>query len=137
MVQNETDYSLTLKFQIFAKYIEGGVKRGLWRHFPKIFKAVSKQHFEVKFPFTIYFHLSITIGTENTSLNPFWPNFGLIAKPKESKMQYFEKMIWETNSSFQTWTSPCFKVPSNIDFDLSITLDTLHTTLEPFYPIWR
>ena len=33
--------------------------------------------------------------------------------------------------------NPHSSVPSNIDFDLSITLDTWYTTLGSFYPIWR
>ena len=33
--------------------------------------------------------------------------------------------------------TPHFNVPSNIDFNLFITLYTWYTTLGPFYPIWR
>ena len=32
----------------------------------------------------------------------FWPNFGLMTSPRESKPQYFKKVISETNSSFQS-----------------------------------
>ena len=50
-------------------------------------------------------------------LTQFWVN--------DVKLQYFEKLVTETNS-------PHFKVPSNIDFDFSITLDTWYTTFSPF-----
>ena len=52
-------------------------------------------------------------------LTQFWAN--------DVKLQYFEKLVTETNF-------PYFKVPSNIDFDLSITLDTSYTTFGPFLP---
>ena len=42
----------------------------------------------------------------------FSPNFGLKTSPRESKQQYFEKAISETNSLLQS---------SSIDFDLSIS----------------
>ena len=50
-------------------------------------------------------------------LTQFWVN--------DLILQYFEKLVPETNS-------PHFKVSSNIDFDLSITLDTWYATFGPF-----
>ena len=50
-------------------------------------------------------------------LTQFWVN--------DVKLKYFEKLVTETNS-------PHFKVPRNIDFDLSFTLDTRYTTFGPF-----
>ena len=44
-------------------------------------------------------------------------------------MQCFEKVILGKISYF--------KVPSNIDFDLFISLNTWFMTLGPFDPIWR
>ena len=59
----------------------------------------------------------------------FWPNFGLMTSPRESKLLYFEKWFQKQ--------APHFKVALNIDFDLFINLDKVATTLGPFYPIWR
>ena len=50
-------------------------------------------------------------------LTQFWVN--------DVKLQYFEKSVTETNF-------PHFKVPLNIDFDLSVTLDTWHATFGSF-----
>ena len=83
---------------------------------------------KTRVPFTFDFHLSINIGTANTSLGPFWRNFRSMTSPREPKMQFLRKRS-------QTQTSH-FKVPSN-DFDLPITLVTWYTTLDPFYSIWR
>ena len=48
---------------------------------------------------------------------------------------------WKQNCNiFRKWSNkqiPLFNVPSNIDFDLSITLDTWYTSLGPLYLIWR
>ena len=41
--------------------------------------------------------------------------------------------FWESDLK----QTPHFKVPSIIDLDLSITLETWYTTLGPFNPIWR
>ena len=54
-----------------------------------------------KLPFTVHFHFSFTIITWNTSLGPFWPCFVLKTSPRESKLQYFENVISEANSSIQ------------------------------------
>ena len=43
------------------------------------------------------------------------------------KLKYFHKLITETNF-------PHLKFPSNIDFDLSITLDARYTTFDPSLP---
>ena len=60
----------------------------------------SPQIFLSFFTFTlIYFHLSITTGTWNTSLGCFWSNFGLMTSPTEPELQYFDKVISETNFS--------------------------------------
>ena len=50
-----------------------------------------------QFIFTIAFHLSVTIGTWKTSLDPFWPSFGLMRSPGESNLPFSEKEISETN----------------------------------------
>ena len=112
-----------------------------WRHnmvskHPNFEIVVSKRNttLHLKFPFTIDFHLSITIGTCNTSLDPFWPNFGLMTSPRESNLQFFwerdlrNKLIVSSNSYFH------LKVSLYIDFNLSIILDTWYTTLGK---IWR
>ena len=50
LVQNEKDYSLTLKFQNFCKIFGGSCQTGapLSRHFSKFFKPVLKQHIATK-----------------------------------------------------------------------------------------
>ena len=85
--------------------------------------------YNFKFPFTIDFHLSFTIGTWNTSLGPFWPNFGLMTSPRESKLQYSEKLISETNSSFQSSIKYWFQSFYHPWY--------IYTTFGHFYPIWR
>ena len=109
---------------------------GWWRH-----QRQSKlQNFEIvvskkrilylQFPFTIEFHFSITIGTWNTSLGPFGPNFGLMIQGATGvKTAIFWKWPQKQTSHF--------RVPSNADFDFFITLDTWYTTLGPFYLIQR
>ena len=52
-------------------------------------------------------------------LTQFWDN--------DVQFQYFDKLVTEINS-------PHFKVLSNIDFDLSIALDTWYITFDPFLP---
>ena len=56
------------------------------------------EYFTSNFLFTIDFHLSNTIVTWNT----IWPNFGLMTSPRKSKLQYFEKVISESNSLYQS-----------------------------------
>ena len=77
---------------------------GRWRHNGELKLSIywdwfQKRILHVKFPFTIDFHLSINIGTWNTSLGPFWTSFGLMMSPRESKLQYSEKVISEKNFS--------------------------------------
>ena len=77
---------------------------GWWRHRGKSKLQILGYWFEkrllhLKFLFSIDFHLSITTGTWNTTLGLFWPDFWLMMSPPESKLQYFDKVISETNSS--------------------------------------
>ena len=72
--------------------------------FPYYWISSFHHHWYMKYKFELF-------------LTQFWVN--------DVKLQYFEKLATGTNS-------PYFKVPSNTDFDLSITLDTWYTTFCPF-----
>ena len=50
LVQNEKDYGLTQKFLNFCKIVGGRweTRAPFWCHFPKFFKAVSKQYIATK-----------------------------------------------------------------------------------------
>ena len=58
---------------------------------------------------------------------------GLMKSPPKLKLQYFEKVISETNSFVQS----SIKFHHSIRFRFLYTLYTWYTTLDPFYAIWR
>ena len=83
----------------------------------------------LKFPFTIDFHLSTTIVTWNTGFDLSLTQCGLMESPRESKLQYFERVTSETNSSLQSFIkcwSWSFCNPWYMIYNFG-----------PFFPNWR
>ena len=88
-------------FGLMARGVKG-MKTSKIKNFKILRQWFHKRITYVKFLFTIDFYFSLTIGTWNTNLDLFWPNFGLMTLIRESKLQYFEKVISEVNSSLQS-----------------------------------
>ena len=65
-------------------------------------KKFQKRIPHLKVHLTFDFHLSNTISTWDTNLGVFWCSCELMISPQESKLQYFEKVISEVNSSLQS-----------------------------------
>ena len=74
----------------------------------------------LKFPFTIVYHVSITVGIFHSILGEW-------------------RHHWIQNCNIlRKWSNkqiPLFDILSNIDFDLSVTFDTWYTSLGPLYLI--
>ena len=89
-------------------------------------KRFHKRIIHLKVPFTFDFHLSINIDTLNTNLAFFDTILGY-----DVTTAVKTAIFWESDLRNKTTH---FKVPSDLDFDLSITLNTWYTILGFFLP---